>query len=236
MGPSLSAPVLGACSQQNSLNVSNTEPGHHAMRWVDGSKAQDPSARHTQTIMTTLYEGNYLFFRIRFEDGNCHLSGFGRFFAMPDSVILNPGPLDNGELETMQRHALLSVRIMERMEFLEQEIPAVRYHHERFDGKGYPEGLKGAAIPLTARILAVADSFDAMTSPRTFRPAKTQTEALAELRRSSGLQFDPTIVDTFICAALRLGERLTACPDKGVDLADEALPSEHTASEIPVEG
>ncbi len=156
--------------------------------------------------------------------------------AMPDSVILNPGPLDNGELETMQRHALLSVRIMERMEFLEQEIPAVRYHHERFDGKGYPEGLKGAAIPLTARILAVADSFDAMTSPRTFRPAKTQTEALAELRKSSGLQFDPTIVDTFICAALRLGERLTACPDKGVDLADEALPSEHTASEIPVEG
>ena len=126
--------------------------------------------------------------------------------AMPDSVLLCPGPLDPQQLANMRRHPLLGVRIMERMEFLEQEIPTVRYHHERYDGKGYPEGIAGAAIPLTARILAVADTFDAMTSDRTFRTARTMTEAVGEIQKSAGIQFDPAVVESFVAVAARMGE------------------------------
>jgi HD-GYP domain-containing protein (c-di-GMP phosphodiesterase class II) len=115
-------------------------------------------------------------------------------------------------MKIMRRHPLLSVRIMERMEFLEQEIPAVRYHHERFDGLGYPEGIAGASIPLTARILAVADAFDAMTSPRTFRDAKSCAEALGELRAASGTQFDPAVVTAFVTLADRIGPELMHVP------------------------
>lgn len=132
--------------------------------------------------------------------------------ALPDSILLCPGTLSEDQRKIMRRHPLLSVRIMERMEFLEQEIPAVRYHHERFDGKGYPEGIRGAAIPLTARILSVADAFDAMTSPRTYRTAKTLAEAIGEMSRGRGNQFDPTVVSAFLSVADRLGEELLHVP------------------------
>ena len=128
--------------------------------------------------------------------------------AMPDSVVLCPGRLSPEQLANMRRHTLLGVRIMERMQFLEQEIPAVRYHHERYDGKGYPEGIAGAAIPLSARILAVADTFDALTSDRTFRQAMPVPEAFAELRNAAGSQFDPAVVDAFLAVAARLGNNL----------------------------
>jgi len=135
--------------------------------------------------------------------------------AMPDSVLLNPGKLDERQLATMRKHPLLSVRIMEGMEFLEQEIPAVRYHHERFDGKGYPEGISGPTIPLTARILAVADAFDAMTSPRAFRAAKSIAEAMDELNRDAGSQFDPVVVEALLSAARKLGDKLTDMSTSG---------------------
>ena len=135
--------------------------------------------------------------------------------AMPDAVLLAPGDLNEEQVQVMRRHPLLSVRIMEGMEFLEQEIPAVRYHHERFDGKGYPEGLSGSTIPLTARILAVADAFEAMTSARSFRPAKTRLEAIAEMKLGSGTQFDPAVVDAFINVVVRLGDKLM---DASVDI------------------
>ncbi|MBS3734425.1 MAG: diguanylate cyclase [Phycisphaerae bacterium] len=140
--------------------------------------------------------------------------------AMPDSVLLCQGELDEDQLRLMRRHPLLSVRIMERMEFLEQEIPTVRYHHEHVDGSGYPEGLVGAAIPLTARIISVADAFDAMTSPRTFRSAKSVTAALGELRGGAGAQFDPAVVEAFVAVAGRLGDKLV-----------EAIPSYHAAKD-----
>lgn len=134
--------------------------------------------------------------------------------AMPDTVLLNPGSLDEAQLASVRRHPLLSVRIMEGMEFLEQEIPAVRYHHERFDGQGYPEGLLGPAIPLTARILAVADSFDAMTSSRCHRDAKSFAEALQEIRSQAGTHFDPVVVDALAAVATRLGEKFMDVPPR----------------------
>ena len=147
--------------------------------------------------------------------------------ALPDSVLLCPGPLDEEQLEIMRKHTLLGVRMMEGMEFLEQEIPAVRYHHERYDGKGYPEGISGASIPLTARILAVADSFDAITSPRTFRPAKSQGRALEEIKHAAGTQFDPAIVEAFLAVAERLGDKLMDVPGaKKFTLPDEVVSQE----------
>jgi len=118
--------------------------------------------------------------------------------GLPDSVLLKDGGLAEDEWEQVKRHPVMSVRIMEGMEFLEQEIPAVRYHHERYDGGGYPEGLSGSAIPLAARILGVADAFDAMTSTRSYRGSKTVADAVQELRDGSGTQFDPAVVGAFL--------------------------------------
>jgi diguanylate cyclase (GGDEF)-like protein len=132
--------------------------------------------------------------------------------AIPDAVILQEGPLDEDQTRNLRRHPLLGVRIMERMEFLEHEIPAVRYHHERYDGGGYPEGLIGPAIPLTARILAVADAFCAMTSPRTFRDAKPLDDVLGEIQKGAGVQFDPAVVEAFLAVAARLGASITELP------------------------
>ena len=142
--------------------------------------------------------------------------------AMPDSVLLSPHELDEASTELMRKHALYSVRIMEGMEFLEQEIPAVRYHHERVDGKGYPEGLVGPAIPLTARILAVADVFDAMTSQRRYRHCKSRDEALAELKLFAGTQLDAAVVDAFLNLADRMGEDLMTAPASSEPAVDQA--------------
>ncbi len=118
--------------------------------------------------------------------------------GLPDSVLLKKGLLSQQEWELVKRHSLLSVRIMEGLGFLDQEIPAVRCHHERYDGTGYPEGLAGSAIPVEARILGVADAFTAMTSSRVYRPSLSVAEALAEIRRGSGTQFDPAVVEAFL--------------------------------------
>jgi len=145
--------------------------------------------------------------------------------AMPDSVLLWEGSLGEEQLKCVRGHPLLSVRIMESMEFLEQEIPTVRYHHERFDGKGYPEGIAGPAIPLTARILSVADAFDAMTSPRAFRDAKTVEETLAELRKQTASQFDPAVVDAMMAVAKQLGDKVLYAPSHE-NVSEQAAPAQ----------
>ena len=91
-------------------------------------------------------------------------------------------------------------------------MPIVRHHHERFDGKGYPDGLAGQDIPLEARILAVADAFDAMTHERAYRKAMSKEDALAELERGAGTQFDPTVVDAFLALAGTEDENVPAPP------------------------
>jgi diguanylate cyclase (GGDEF)-like protein len=117
--------------------------------------------------------------------------------GLPDNVLRKASSLTKQEWELVRRHPIMSVRILEGMEFLDQEIPAVRYHHERFDGGGYPEGLAGSSIPLAARILAVADAFDAMVSSRVYRDGMGVAAALEEIRGNSGTQFDPAVVEAF---------------------------------------
>lgn len=156
--------------------------------------------------------------------------------AMPDSVLLCPSQLDDTQVKIMRRHPLLSVRIMEGMEFLEQEIPAVRYHHERYDGTGYPENIAGPAIPLSARILAVADCFDALTTDRTYRDAMSLTDALGELRREAGTQFDPAVVDAMIAVAERMGESIFDVPGReGTNWVRDLLYLQAEADDSPAQ-
>lgn len=107
-------------------------------------------------------------------------------------------PLTSEEWEIMKQHPANGVDIIRPVESLNSIIPMILYHHERYDGKGYPDGLKGQNIPYLARVLTVVDSFDAMTSNRPYNTRKTYKEAIEELKRCSGSQFDPEIADTFI--------------------------------------
>ncbi len=119
--------------------------------------------------------------------------------GVSDEILAKAGPLSPDEWQPIQSHPDLGVAILKHVDALKDSLAGVQYHHERYDGTGYPTGLKGDNIPLDARILAVADSYDAMTSSRPYRPAKlTHEESVMELRRCAGTQFDPRIVDAFI--------------------------------------
>jgi HD-GYP domain-containing protein (c-di-GMP phosphodiesterase class II) len=113
--------------------------------------------------------------------------------GVPDAVLFHPGRLDAGAFAIVRRHASLGARIVAGALDPEQ-VSWVRSHHERLDGHGYPDGLRGEAIPLGARILTVADSWDAITAGRPYDPARPAWQALEELRRHSGRQFDPAVV------------------------------------------
>ena len=115
-----------------------------------------------------------------------------------DSILGKPGPLTPGEQAAMMAHPRIGAAILEEMPDLADLVPIVRHHHERWDGKGYPDGLAGERIPLGARILAVADAFEAMTSNRPYRHRQSQQSALETLLAGRGTQFDPQVVDAFI--------------------------------------
>ena len=118
--------------------------------------------------------------------------------GVPDYVLLKPGPLTDEEFEKMKRHPSVGADILEPVNFPWPVADVVRHHHERWDGKGYPDGLAGEAIPLGARILSVADVYDAVTSDRPYRPAWPKAKALDFLRTHSGANFDPKIVEAFL--------------------------------------
>ena len=119
--------------------------------------------------------------------------------------------------------------IISEIEALQQVVPIVRHHHEHFDGKGYPDGLAGQDIPLEARILAVVDAFDAMTHERAYRKALSREEAVAELRRCAGTQFDPAVVEVFLAWAAKEGEGLPARrQSESADKEPEAVPTTTT--------
>ncbi len=140
--------------------------------------------------------------------------------GVPDAILLKPGALSDEEFAVIKQHPEIGERILQGLPFLAEILPAVRHHHERWDGRGYPDGLAGDAIPPDAAILAVADSFDAMTSSRTYRQALSISEAIRRVRDGSGAQYDPRLVAAFdralangtLVAPRARPNTLTVCP------------------------
>ncbi|HWQ24805.1 MAG TPA: HD-GYP domain-containing protein [Gaiellaceae bacterium] len=131
--------------------------------------------------------------------------------GVPDAILLKPGPLTRAEMKRLEQHTTLGEQLVSSIPFLSGVArQVIAHHHERWDGRGYPAGLKGEEIPLAARIFAVADAFDAITSDRPYRGASSLEVALTELQRHAGSQFDPAMVEAFVPLAGSLFERLRA--------------------------
>src|SRR5438034_870531 len=118
--------------------------------------------------------------------------------AIPDSILRKPGPLDDAEKKKMREHCEIGYNMLIRIPFLRDAAEIVLAHQEFYDGSGYPRGLKGEQIPMGARIFTIADSLDAMISDRPYRRALPMSHAREEIKRCSGSQFDPTVVDVFM--------------------------------------
>lgn len=118
--------------------------------------------------------------------------------GIPDSILRKPGPLSAQEWGVMRRHPQLGYEILSAVDFLASSLPVVLHHHEKWDGTGYPDGLSGEAIPLAARIFAVADAFDAMTASRPYKSALPPEIAFERLRTDAGRHFDPRVVSAFL--------------------------------------
>jgi putative nucleotidyltransferase with HDIG domain len=134
--------------------------------------------------------------------------------AVPDYILNKPGKLTAAEFEKMKLHTIAGAQILSRVEFPYPIVPIVRHHHERWDGRGYPDGLAGEAIPLTARILSVVDCFDAVREDRQYRKGLTRDEAIQLIMEGSGTQYDPRIVGTFIAHLPEFEAEILAARDK----------------------
>lgn len=149
--------------------------------------------------------------------------------AVPLRVLLRAGHLDEEEFEEVKKHPLEGSSRLEEVPYLSDMADAVRHHHEFYDGGGYVDHLARETIPLGARIIAVADAYDAMTHPRPYREAKGHERAVAELRQNSGLQFDPRVVECFLAA-------LEEAATEGLPAVEEAIPREGVEEAAPAEG
>ncbi|MFV2064336.1 MAG: HD domain-containing phosphohydrolase [Chloroflexota bacterium] len=141
---------------------------------------------------------------IGLEPADLHAVAYGALLhdvgkiGVPEAVLLKPGPLNDSDWQLMRRHTEIGERIAAPLVGSAKFGPIIRHHHERWDGRGYPDGLQAEAIPIGARIITVVDAFDAMTQARVYRPARSVGEAIEELRRGRGTQFDPDLTDAFL--------------------------------------
>jgi diguanylate cyclase (GGDEF)-like protein/putative nucleotidyltransferase with HDIG domain len=141
--------------------------------------------------------------------------------AVPDYILNKPGPLTPAEFDKMKVHTIVGAEILERVGFPYPVVPVVRHHHERWDGRGYPDGLRGDEIPMTARILTLSDCFDAVCEDRNYRAAMTRDQAIDMLKEGSGTVFDPNVVRTFLD---HLGEFETEIRERCVERQRVELP------------
>jgi HD-GYP domain-containing protein (c-di-GMP phosphodiesterase class II) len=132
--------------------------------------------------------------------------------GVPDSILLKPGRLTESEYRLMQQHSIRGWQVARRSGVLAQAASAIRGHHERLNGSGYPDGLVGEQIPLEARIIAVADVWDALTANRSYRAALSPDRALSIIERDAGLLLDPRCVEALLCILERSGMMLMTPP------------------------
>lgn len=126
--------------------------------------------------------------------------------GISDVIVNKPGALSKEEYEKIKEHSAIGAEILKKIKFLSNKSDIILHHHERYDGSGYPAGLKGTDIPVESRILAIADAYDAMTTDRPYRQGITPGEAVGELNRCSGIQFDPELVEKFKVVLRKIGE------------------------------
>jgi len=150
--------------------------------------------------------------------------------GVSDVILQKPSSLTENEWEAMRKHPLLAGLMVSKVGFLEPALPILLYHHERFDGTGYPFGLEGENIPIEARLFAVIDAYDAMTSVRPYRPAMTHEEAMAEIWRHCGSQFDPNIVGAFDHLITTRPELREIPGHRHADAHDDRPAQEHEAA------
>ena len=167
-------------------------------------EARDPYARGHGARVTAIAETVALKLgwghdRIEVLRLGAALHDIGKLTVAGD-VLGKAGPLSDEELAHVRRHPETGARMVELIPSLRPAVAGVRHHHERWDGAGYPDGRAGPGIPAEARVLAVADAFDAMTSDRPYRPALLPAHAIAEMKRCSGSQFDPEVVAALVDA------------------------------------
>src|SRR5262249_35030666 len=148
------------------------------------------------------------------------LHDLGKLVIM-DNILRKPRQLTEEEFELIRTHPVVGDKILKPLKFLSCEAKAVRHHHERYDGKGYPDGLKGDDIPLIARVVTVADAFDAMTSDRPYRGKRPLAGAPEELGAGPGTTFDPTAADAFLTIPLARLDQIS----RHLDLRSPALES-----------
>ena len=173
------------------------------LRMLTGAiEARDPYTRGHSSRVTALAEA--VAWRLGWSEERIEslrlggpLHDIGKL-AVSHEVLHKEGRLDADELAEIRQHPKAGAKLLLRVAALRAAIPYVLYHHERWDGMGYPSGKAGEEIPLEARVLAVADAFDAMTSDRPYRRALSRAEALAEVERCAGSQFDPAIAQVFL--------------------------------------
>ncbi len=147
--------------------------------------------------------------------------------GVPTKVLQKTGKLTEEEYAAIQLHPMRGLEIIREIGFLDEALAGIMHHHERIDGRGYPMGLAGDEIPEFARVLAVADAFDCMTSTRSYRGARTLDEAISELRRCSGTQFDPAFVDALVAAIDREGWQTPDPPEPPPGEPIEAAAHDH---------
>jgi HD-GYP domain-containing protein (c-di-GMP phosphodiesterase class II) len=167
-------------------------------------EACDPYTRgHSQRVARMAYEVGY---RLGCDDERLSLLRLGGALhdvgklAVSDAILNKPSALNADEILAVRAHPEIGARMVALDKALRPALPAVLYHHERWDGEGYPTGRSGTAIPLEARILAVVDSYDAMTSDRPYRLAMPDDDAVEEVDRYAGTQFDPDVAVAFLAA------------------------------------
>jgi HD superfamily phosphohydrolase YqeK len=154
--------------------------------------------------------------------------------GVPTKVLQKTGKLTEEEYAAIQLHPMRGLDIVREIGFLDEALAGIMHHHERIDGRGYPMGLAGDEIPEFARVLAVADAFDSMTSTRSYRGARPVAEAIEELRKWSGTQFDPAFVDAFVAALKREGWQRPEAPVIAADDLATVTAQDHDDPGVPL--
>ena len=165
-------------------------------------EARDPNTRgHSERVATySVWLGEHLRLgrkKLKLMQYCCRLHDVGKI-GVPDKVLLKPGKLTLQERAQIELHPVYGAEILGDLKFINQGLPLILNHHERFDGKGYPYGLKKEQIPFEVRIISIADAFDAMTSHRPYREALSMDRVVDELKKNAGTQFDPYLIKAFL--------------------------------------